>query len=142
MKFLLDTCVVSEFTKPQPNEKLNTWLDATAEAALHLSVVTVGEVQQGITRLPPSIRRQRLQGWLDDDLSVRFRSRILVIDAPVCSAWGRLRADSAAQGRVLPVIDSLIAATALHHRMVLVTRNERDFEQIPGLEIFNPWPVD
>jgi toxin FitB len=62
-----------------------------------------------------------------------------VIDAPVCIAWGRLRVDSAAQGRVLPVIDSLIAATALHHRMVLVTRNEPDFEQIPGLEMFNPW---
>jgi toxin FitB len=139
VKFVLDTCVVSEFTKPQPNEKLDTWLDATAESALHLSVVTIGEIQQGITRLPPSIRRQRLQGWLEDDLSVRFAGRILVIDAPVCIAWGRLRADSAAQGRVLPVIDSLIAATALHHRMMLVTRNERDFEQIPGLEIFNPW---
>jgi toxin FitB len=138
VKFLLDTCVVSEFTKPQPNAQLDAWLDATAESALYLSVVTLGEIQQGITRLPPSIRRQRLQGWLDDDLSVRFAGRILVIDAPVCIAWGRLRADSAAQGRVLPVIDALIAATALHHRMVLVTRNERDFEQIPGLEVFNP----
>jgi toxin FitB len=139
VKFLLDTCVVSEFTKPQPNEQLDAWLDSMAESALHLSVVTLGEIQQGVTRLPPSIRRQRLQGWLEDELSVRFAGRILMIDTPICLAWGRLRADSAALGRVLPVIDSLLAATALHHRMVLVTRNEGDFKQIPGLEILNPW---
>ena len=139
MKYLLDTCTVSEFTKLQPDAGLVEWLRATPEANLYLSALTLGEIQQGISRLVVSARRQRLQSWLDDDLQPRFASRVLPADAAICLLWGDLRMRAAQSGHTLPVLDSLIAATALVHGLLLVTRNERDFLAVPGLQVVNPW---
>jgi predicted nucleic acid-binding protein len=139
LNYLLDTCAVSEFTKPVPDAGLLTWLDATPESHLYLSAVTLGELQQGISRLPVSARRQRLQAWLDDDLQPRFADRILIADAGTCLLWGQLRAKASSDGIALPVLDGLIAATALLHQLVLVTRNERDFQHVAALGVVNPW---
>lgn len=141
MNYLLDTCVVSEFTKPNPDTGLLEWLSATPEFHLYLSAVTLGELQQGISRLPTSARRQRLQTWLDDDLRVRFVGRTLAADADTCLLWGQLRAQAAQRGATLPVLDGLIAATALTHQLVLVTRNVPDFSGVPTLGLVNPWQV-
>lgn len=139
MNYLLDTCAVSEFTKSQPDSGLLDWLRATPEAHLYLSTLTPGEIQRGISRLPASARRQRLQTWLDDDLQPRFAARVLPADAAVCLSWGDLRARAAHAGHTLPVVDALIAATALVHRLLLVTRNADDFVAVPGLQVVNPW---
>jgi toxin FitB len=139
VNYLLDTCAVSEFTKPQPDAGLLEWLRATAETNLYLSALTLGAVQQGISRLAVSARRQRLQSWLDDDLQSRFAGRVLPADAAVCLLWGDLRSRAAQSGHTLPVLDSLIAATASAHRLLLVTRNEADFAAVPGLQVVNPW---
>jgi predicted nucleic acid-binding protein len=139
VNYLLDTCAVSEFTKPLPDAGLIEWLRETPEANLYLSALTLGEIQQGISRLPVSARRQRLQGWLDEDLQTRFAGRVLPVDAAVCLLWGDLRSRAAQAGHTLPVMDSLIAASALVHQMQLVTRNESDFAAVPGLQVMNPW---
>lgn len=139
MNYLLDTCAVSEFTRPQPDTGLDGWLRATPEANLYLSAFTLGEIQQGISRLAVSARRQRLQSWLDEDLQTRFAGRVLPADATVCLLWGDLRTRAAQAGHTLPVLDALIAATALAHRLLLVTRNQADFAAVPGLQVVNPW---
>ncbi len=141
MAYLLDTCVVLEFTKPTPDPAVVAWLRNTPESSLHLSAVTLGELQQGISRLPPSARRQKLQSWLDDDLRARFASRVLVANADVCLLWGRIRAGAAEAGATLPVLDAMIAAMALHRHFTLVTRNERDFARVPSIRLLNPWLV-
>jgi predicted nucleic acid-binding protein len=139
VNYLLDTCAVSEFTKPKPNAGLLEWLRATPEMHMYLSAVTLGEIQQGISQLAVSARRQRLQSWLNDDLQQRFAGRVLAADGAVCLEWGDLRARAVQAGQALPVVDALIAATALAHRLLLVTRNKGDFAQIPSLQVVNPW---
>ncbi len=141
MNYLLDTCAVSEFTKPKPDVGLLDWLRATPEANLYLSALVLGEIQQGISRLAVSARRQRLQSWLDDDLQPRFAGRVLAADAAVCLLWGDLRTRAAQAGNTLPILDSLMAATALAHGLLLVTRNQADFAAVPGLQVVNPWTL-
>ncbi|GAA5007246.1 type II toxin-antitoxin system VapC family toxin [Acinetobacter puyangensis] len=139
MKYLLDTCVISEFTKPQPHSSVIQWLQATPIQFLYLSSLTIGEIQKGISQLDVSIRQQRLQSWLDEDIPLQFKQRILDVDEQTCRLWGQLCGQYGKQGRNLPVIDSLLAATAISRQMVLVTRNEKDFSIIAGLQLLNPW---
>ena len=77
MDYLLDTCVLSEFTRRKPEEKVIRWLDSLAEERLFISVITVGEIQHGIERLPASTRKNELQTWMNDRLIARFGERIL-----------------------------------------------------------------
>ena len=139
MNYLLDTCALSEFTKPDPNAGLLAWLRAVPESSLHVSALTLGEIQQGVSRLPASARRQRLQSWLEKEIRARFAGRLLAADEGVCLLRGQIRAQAAVRGNTLPVMDALIAATALAHGLVLVTRNERDFAHVSGLQLSNPW---
>lgn len=141
MKYLLDTCVVSELMSRQPNEQVVDWINAIDSERLYLSAITIGELQRGMARLPESQRKRELAEWIQEDLSVRFQHRILAIDLNVMLTWGDLWARLEAVGRTLPAMDSLIAATALHHRHTLVTRNERDFADT-GATVFNPWPTE
>ena len=138
MNYLLDTCVLSELVKPRPDKGLLAWIEAQEETSLYLSALTLGELAKGISRLSAGAKRNRLQGWLEHDLARRFSGRILSIDAAVAARWGEMQAQAEKRGRPMPVIDSLIAATAAIHSLVIVTRNGDDMHQ-SGVEILNPW---
>lgn len=136
--FLLDTNIISELVKPRPARSVTTWIEGADESLLYLSVLTLGEIRRAIAALPQSRRRAALEAWLDKDLRARFEDRILVIDHEVADRWGLLSAFARNSGIALPVIDGLLAATALEHNLTLVTR---DTGQIPtmGVAVFNPW---
>ena len=135
MNYLVDTNVLSELRRPQPEPGVAAWFGRHERRALYLSVLTLGEIRKGVAKLPAGPRRDALDGWLMDDLAVYFSGRILPLDAPIADEWGRLCARVA---RPLPAIDGLLAATALKHGLGLVTRNTRDFEDL-GLNLVNPW---
>lgn len=136
--FLVDTNVLSELIKPRPEPRVVAWIHATDESLLYLSVLTIGEIRKGINSLPARHRRGLLESWIANELGLRFAGRILSIDLDIAERWGLLSARAFAAGTPLPVIDGLMAATALHHNLTFVTRNVRDV-QISGLSIFNPW---
>ena len=138
MSFLLDTVVVSELVRKSPSAAVLKWIDGQDEASLHLSVLTIGELEKGVSRLPASVRRSRLQSWVRRDLAERFGARLLPIDTRTAARWGTITGESENRGRPLPVIDSLIAATALVHGLTVATRNVADFERC-GAACFNPW---
>lgn len=138
MSYLLDTCVLSELIKPKPSASVAAWIESCDEQALFLSVITVGELEKGIARLPDSAKRAKLEQWVRRDLVQRFQDRILPIDVAVAARWGSLSGTAEVRGRPLPVIDSLIAATSLHHDLVVVTRNTEDFERC-GARCLDPW---
>jgi len=136
--FLLDTNCVSELVRLQPEPRVLEWLEAADESLLYLSVLTLGEVRKGLAALPPGRRRTRLEAWLQVELRTRFSGRILAIDAAVADRWGWLTAQAKRQGTPLAVIDGLLAATALHYNLTVVSRNVSDFTNV-GVPILNPW---
>jgi tRNA(fMet)-specific endonuclease VapC len=138
MRCLLDTNVISELVAKQPNQRVIEWIDSSDAADLYLSVVTIGELRKGIEKLPDSLRKDTLLSWLTNDLALRFYNRILTIDIGVMMTWGAFAGSSERKGRVLPAMDSLIAAICLHHECALATRNVEDFA---GTEVVvvNPW---
>jgi toxin FitB len=135
VSYLVDTNVVSELTRPKPAPAVAAWFEEVADEALHLSVLTLGELRRGVEKLPPGKRKEKLRYWLEQELPGWFGARLLPIDAAVADTWGRLQASAE---RTLPAVDSLLAATALHHHLRLVTRNTMDFK-VAGLETINPW---
>ena len=135
MSYLIDTNVISELVRAKPDPRVVAWFDAMPDSALYLSVLTLGELRKGVEKLPDTARREKLRLWLENDLPAWFSNQLLSVDIAVADRWGRLLAEAA---RPLPAIDSLLAATALHHELRLVTRNGKDFE-FPGLVIVNPW---
>jgi hypothetical protein len=138
LSYLLDTNVLSEWVRPRPDPGVITWLAEVDEDRVYLSVVTLAELRHGIERMDDGNRRRRLDGWLTDELPVRFESRLLPIDAAVAEAWGRIVAARAAIGRPIGAMDAFIAATAKAHGLTLVTRNTADVDA--SLEtIVNPW---
>lgn len=136
--FLLDTNVISELIKLRPEPGVAAWIEATGENLLHLSVLSLGEIRKGIIALPQASRRVVLEAWLETSLKPRFSGRILPIDEAVSDRWGLIAGKASANGIALPVIDGLLAATALHHNLTLVTRNVRDVTET-GVAVFNPW---
>jgi tRNA(fMet)-specific endonuclease VapC len=138
VSYLLDTCVISEFVARQPSQAVLAWLDAVPEDQLYLSVLTLGELKRGVERLAESPRRQALHDWLHGELVDRFEGRLLPLDTAVMLTWGALIARLEKRGRLLPAIDSLVAATALQANLALVTRNVRDFEAT-DVRLVNPW---
>jgi toxin FitB len=136
--FLLDTNVISELVKPRPDARVVSWVDATAEHLLYLSVLTFGEIRKGISFLPLNSRRVALETWVDSELLYRFAGRILSIDLAVADRWGRIAGSSAARKSPIAVIDRLLVATALHHDLTLVTRNTADLVA-SGVPLFDPW---
>ena len=135
MKYLIDTCVLSELRKKIPNQGVIDWFAARSVSTLYLSVLSLGELRKGITALEDVKRREKLLNWLESDLPLFFSGRILSIDTDVANRWGDLLAVAK---RPVPAIDSLIVATASLHGMSVVTRNQRDFEGF-GVEVINPW---
>lgn len=132
MKYLLDTCIISEVIAKQPNQSVLNWLDAQSPETLYLSVITLGEIAKGIRKLPESKRKAALMNWLNQDLPNQFSGRIQPLDCETMLRWGELVGGLEQQARSLPVLDSLIAAIALQGSFHLVTRNVKDFN---GLEI-------
>lgn len=138
MNYLLDTCVLSELVKPQPEPKVVDWVGDQDEYCLFLSVITIGELHKGIAKLPDGPRRTRLEFWVAEDLTARFDKRILSVDTRVAATWGAMLGEAEAAGSSLPVVDALIGATASVHGCVVVTRNVADFERT-GVDVENPW---
>ena len=135
MSYLLDTNVISELVRSKPSKAVLAWFENIPSEALHISVLTLGEIRKGIESMPDGARREKLRLWLEHELADWFGSRILPVDIPIADRWGRLLAQVK---RPVPSIDSLLAATALHHELRLVTRNQKDSD-CPGLEVINPW---
>ena len=135
MSYLIDTNVVSELIRQSPSHEVLGWVNRTPDDALYLSVLTIGEIRKGIENPETVSRRETLRLWLEQELTDWFGDRLLPIDRGVADRWGTLLAQA---GRPLPAVDSLLAATALHHNLRMVTRNVTDF-QFAGLEVVNPW---
>ena len=138
MTYLLDTCVISELVAKRPDPRVTQWIDSVDPESVYLSVVTIGEIRKGIEKIRDPARKEALERWLHEDLLIRFRDHLSVLDAKVLLGWGALTGRLEIQGTPMPAMDSLIAATALSHDLVLVTRNERDFLNA-GIKLFNPW---
>ena len=137
MKYLLDTCVISELVKPTPNRKVVDWLNELPSEALFLCALTIGEVRKGLTKLPDSGKKKRLTLWLNT-LLIEYKERILSIDLMVCENWGVLQGNAEKAGMPMSTIDGLIAATTYTHNLTLATRNENDFGP-SNIPVINPW---
>jgi toxin FitB len=136
--FLLDTNCISELVRPKPEPRVLNWMEAADEATLYLSVLTVGEIRRGVAGLTQGKRRTQLETWLEVDLHARFSGRIMPIDRAIADRWGLLTAEARRKGNPLSVIDGLLAATALHHNLTVVSRNSSDFSNTPA-PVLNPW---
>lgn len=135
MSYLIDTNVMSELRKRQADANLVVWMQARPRESLYLSVLSLGEIRKGIEGVADAAFRQTLTDWLEVDLPKYFLGRVLGVDAQIADRWGRLQASA---GRTLPVVDAMLAATALQHDLTLVTRNVKDFEGL-GVALVNPW---
>ena len=138
MRYLLDTCVLSEPFKRQPNLHVIAWLRSIDQSALYTPAIVLGEMCKGVEKMAAGIRKETLARWLADYRRF-YAENIVAFDADVAFAWGELVGRLQLKGVSLPVIDSQIAATAIQHGMTLVTRNVRDM-QATGATIFNPFP--
>jgi toxin FitB len=138
MRYLLDTSLISELVKNKPQRSVLDWVESCEEESLFLSVLTLGELQKGVIKLPQTKKREFLQSWISNNLTERFRGRILAVDEEVAVLWGRIQSEAEKRGKPMPAIDSLIAATGLVHHLIVVTRNSSDIEQ-SGVSLFNPW---
>lgn len=138
MKYLLDTCVISEIIKPKPDKNVISWLEEQDENSLYLSVLTFGEIEKGIEKASNQIRKQKLRLWVEDDLKKRFEGRIIPISFSIAAEWGKMQGKSELLGKPLPTMDGLIAVSGLVSQCIVVTRNISDMEQ-SSVELFNPW---
>ncbi|QDQ26630.1 type II toxin-antitoxin system VapC family toxin [Chitinimonas arctica] len=135
MSYLVDTNVLSELRNRKADANVLAWMQARPRQSLYLSVLSLGEIRKGIEGVADPAFRQTLMDWLEVDLPNYFVGRLLNIDQQVADRWGRVQAKA---GRTLPVIDGLLAATALHYDLTLVTRNTKDFVGL-GVTLVNPW---
>lgn len=138
MKYLLDTCVISELRKKHPDAHVVSWVQGCSEPDLYISVLTIGEMVKGVEKLPESKKKKALLIWLNEDLRLRFENRIIDLDVNILTTWGKIQAASEKIGQPMPAIDSLIAATAITYALTVVTRNIKDM-QISGAALFDPW---
>jgi toxin FitB len=134
---LLDTCVVSETVRPRPDPGVLRWLEARRGSGLFVSVLTLGELRKGVDLLPDGARRDALAAWIVR-FGTDFADRTLPVDARIASRWGAVTAAAARGGRVVSVIDGLVAATALEHGLTVATRNVTDFAPT-GAAVVDPW---
>ncbi len=135
MSYLVDTCALSELIRPVPAPQVVDWFARVPLEALTISALTLGEIRRRVEKLPDGRRRSQIIAWLKIELPEWFEGRVLPVDSAVADEWGRLTARLKQQ---IPAIDSLIAATAMKHRLTVVTRNVSDFS-VAGVDILNPW---
>jgi len=148
MSYLLDTCVISKLRrlKTHPDPKLAKWIVKHPESSYYISVITLGEIHAGITKLPekkPDQKKHRMQleDWLFGELVPRFQNRILDVTIPIAFIWGKLCGQGLQKGTIVPKDDGLIAATAIHKGLIVVTENTKHFSY-PGVEVVNPWNLE
>ncbi len=140
MKFLVDTCVLSELIRDKPDPNVEDWFYSKNEDSLYISVLSFGELRKGTSKLPDnSNKKAKLLDWIEG-LEIRFVDRIIDINLEVAENWGHIQSELEKQGRALPIIDSLIACTAITHSMIVVTRNTKDMDR-SGVELINPFDV-
>jgi predicted nucleic acid-binding protein len=137
-RYLVDTNVPSELTKPAPDSGVVEFLVQAGKANVFASVVSVGEICKGIAGLPESTRRQDLRNWLEKVMRPWFAGRLLPVTEEVAERWGTITGEQRLRGRQISMADGLIAATAMEHGLTLATRNVKDFENL-GIAVFNPW---
>jgi len=135
MSYLIDTCALSELVAARPDKNVISWFESVPQESLYMSVLSPGEIRNGVEKLSRGRRHSQILSWLEHDLPRWFEDQMLPINNQVADEWGRLQSKVE---RTLPAIDSLIAATALFHRLVLVTRNVKDFD-LPDVDVLNPW---
>lgn len=137
MNLLLDTCAIAELRKPEPSPPFLQWFNDCNEHLLYLSAITLGELRFGIDLLPDGKRKNDLLTWYAQ-LCLSYSGHIIAPSFEICELWGALRAKRKALGQPLAMAAGLIAATAFHASMGLVTRNTKDFQDL-GIELLNPW---
>lgn len=136
--YLLDTNIVSQATKTRPAPEVVQFLSDVPLSKLYLSAVTLGELEWGIEAVTDASKRAALRQWLTQTLLPAYTGRLLPIDADVMVTWARMVLSSGKKPGQVPCMDALIAATALHHGLTLVTRNESDFSEFQ-VSLLNPW---
>lgn len=141
MTYLIDTCVMSEFVKKAPNPQVSQWFNQQPIQQLFLSSITIAEIKKGIYKIQDSQpeRYQKLKIWLQR-VEIEFTSHILPLTDDILDNWAKFSANAELKGKKLTVMDSLIAATAHHHKLTLVTRNVDDFKLTP-VKIMNPYSL-
>lgn len=137
MRYLLDTNIISNFTKPAPSQSLIEWMADQPDEDLFITSLTLAELRRGVLEKPAGKRRDQLDAWFSSPRGPQalFAGRILPFDDQAGLAWARLMADGKAKGRPRSALDTIIAAIAETNGCIVVTDNERDFE---GVEVFNP----
>jgi predicted nucleic acid-binding protein len=138
VSWLLDTNVLSESIRLQPDRRVMHWLDEADEDAVYLSVIVIAEIRRGIELLANGTRRDRLSAWLENELASRFIGRIIDVDRRVADAWGRLTSAAQKAGVALGGMDAFLGATALVHGLTLVTRDAAAFQRL-SVPVFDPW---
>ena len=136
-RFLLDTCIISNATKPTPSDTLLAWMAEQADEDLFLSALTVAEIRRGILEKSPGKKRRDLERWFAglEGPAALFAGRVLPFDEQAALIWARLMAEGTAKGRPRSPFDIRIAATAEANDGVVATENERDFA---GRRFVNP----
>lgn len=138
MNYLLDTCLLSELRKPAPDAGVVAWISDIDEARLFVSVLSLGEIQKGVAKPENGRRKNAFQHWLEHDLLRRFDGRILPLDLDMALEWGLTSAANETRGNPAPVVDALLAVTAITRNLTLVTRNDKDFANF-SVKVLNPW---
>jgi predicted nucleic acid-binding protein len=136
--WLLDTNVISELRKPRCHPSVKAWSDAQAPESLHLSTITIAEIRFGIELQADPAFRAELTAWLDQTLRPWFDARILAVDEEVILEWRRMVARGKRVGHTFSQPDLLLAATAVVHELVVVTRNVEDF-RLAEIALLDPW---
>jgi len=136
VKYLLDTNIISEMQKSKCNSSVKAFTDGIPLEDMYICAISIGELCYGMEKLPHGKKKHDLAIWLYTKLPEWFYGRIVSLDTDTMTEWGRIRARVK---RTMPVVDSLIASAAITHHMTLVTRNTKDFQDIEGIILINPW---
>src|SRR5690625_423793 len=138
MSYLIDTCCISELVKKKPDPNVVKWFAAQAELSMYLSIITFAELRKGSDKVSHCKRTKELKAWVKEDLSHRFKNRVLSLHTEEVNRWGEILAIAEKVGKPLPAVDAVIAATALVHELTVVTRNTKDMAG-SGTGVVNPW---
>ena len=141
MKYLLDTCVISELIKNKPNKNVVKWIQKNDEQGYFISTLTFGEIYKGIEKVTDKSRKDTLHQWVEHELKERFKNRTISIDMNIARTWGQIQGNAEREGKPMPAIDSLIAATGLVYNLIVVTRNISDMKQ-SNVVLINPWDME